>query len=114
MSTIVLIGRTPAAWSRAAIQAGDGPIFTCATAAAYRGQSSSSSIATLTRSDDPVGRALSGIVAPGSVDGSVTALSYTVATSRARPRTLRQSGRFAVISKSITAAPPFSDSIAPT
>src|SRR5881396_2864431 len=101
MSTMVLMGRTPAAWSLAAIQAGDGPIFTCATAAAYRGQSSASSIVTVTRSDEPVGIGLSAIGAPGSVDGSTIGLSYTVATSRARPRTLRQSGRFAVTSKSI-------------
>ena len=43
-STIELIGRTPAACSRAAIHFGDGPTWTSASAAAYRGHSSSSSI----------------------------------------------------------------------
>src|SRR5207247_5073472 len=45
------------------------------------------------------------MVAPRSVEGSVSGRSYAVDTSRARPRTLRQSGRLAVTSKSITASP---------
>src|SRR5262249_30141627 len=48
--------------------------------------------------------------ARASADGSVIGRSNAVATSRARPTTLRQSGRFAVISKSITASPPGSAS----
>ncbi len=47
----------------------------------------------------------------GSGDGSASGRSYAVATSRASPSTLRQSGRFAVTSKSITASPPSSGSI---
>src|SRR5258706_8698774 len=100
MSTMLLIGRTPAACSRAAIQAGEVPILTSATAAANRGHSSSSSIRTLMRSDVPVG---SGANRPLV---SLSGRSYAVATSRARPMTLSASGRFAVTSKSITASPP--------
>src|SRR3989442_2665887 len=114
MSTMVLIGRTPAACSLAVIHAGAGPIFTSATAAAYRGQSSASSIVTFTRSEEPIVTGFSAILARGSLDGSVIGLSYTVATSRARPSTLRQSGRFAVISKSMTASPSSSFSMEAT
>src|SRR5262249_14663943 len=49
--------------------------------------------------------------APGSDEGSTIGRSNAVATSRASPTTLRQSGRFAVISKSITASPSSSVSI---
>src|SRR5476651_1498456 len=111
MSTRLLIGRTPAACSRAAIQAGELPMRTSATAAANRGQSSASAIATAMRSEAPDGIAASATRAPAFADGSVNGRLYAVATSRARPITLRPSGRFAVISKSITASPPPSGSI---
>src|SRR5262245_42804207 len=45
------------------------------------------------------------MAASGAVEGRVTGRSNAVATSRASPRTLRQSGRFAVTSKSMTASP---------
>src|SRR6266536_3667206 len=105
MSTIALIGRTPAACSLAVIHAGEDAAVISATAAAYRGHSSSSSIDTAMRSDMDVGSAASLTRVPASADGSAIGKSYAVATSRARPRTLKQSGRFAVISKSTTASP---------
>src|SRR6266516_4172988 len=57
MSTIALIGRTPAACSLAVIHAGEDAAVISATAAAYRGHSSSSSIDTAMRSDMDVGSA---------------------------------------------------------
>src|SRR5262249_46579407 len=75
---------------------------TSATAAAYRGHRSASSSFTSSRSDWPTGTDASAILAPLAADGRVSGLSYAVATSRAGPRTLRQSGRLAVTSKSMT------------
>src|SRR5437867_12733794 len=98
MSTIALIGRTPAACSLAVIQSGDDVRVMSATPAAYRGHNASSSSDTVIRSDGATGRLASRTRAFESVDGSAIGRSYVVATSRARPRTLRQSGRFAVIS----------------
>src|SRR3984893_11679989 len=115
MSTIGLIGRRPAACSLAVIQAGADPAAAIsATAAAYRGHSSSSSSDTVTRSDTETGSAASRTRAAGSVEGRAIGKSNAVATSRARPRTLKQSGRFAVISKSMTASPPSRGSIEAT
>src|SRR6266487_1840133 len=106
MSTMLLMGLTPAASRRAAIHWGAGPIVTSADAAAYRGQRPASSMVTFRRSAAPIGTGANAMVAPRAVEGSVSGRSYAVDTSRARPRTLRQSGRLAVTSKSITASPP--------
>ncbi len=109
-STTLLIGRTPAAERRRASQSGDGPTRTSATAAAYRGQRSGASMATSRPSaasrravGAPGGRTVL-MGRPASSHGRRKATPQAVATSRARPTTLRQSGRLAVISKSITAS----------
>ena len=109
-STTLLIGRTPAAVRRAASQAGDGPTRTSATAAAYRGQSSASSMLTSRPSAasrlavGPDGGRTVLIGRPASSRAGAARTPHAVATSRASPATLRQSGRLAVISKSITAS----------
>ena len=106
MSTKGLIGRTSAACRRRVIHAGDTVGVTSTTAAAYRGQRSDSSSDTVRRSDSPMETGASGPRTPGFGDAGVYGSSYAVAISRARPATLRQSGRLAVTSKSITPSPP--------
>ncbi len=103
---MLLIGRTPAACRRSANHCGDVPSVTSATAPAYRGHSPGSSSEISRRSLRPVGSDASRTFAVFSGDGRMRGSANAVDTSRARPRTLRQSGRFAVISKSITASPP--------
>src|SRR5436190_17991541 len=89
---MLLIGRTPAAVNRSASHAGDGPIVTSASAAAYRPHPGSP-----TETGIPAGPSR---LAP--LGASFRARSNAVAASRDKPYTLKQSGRFAVISKSIT------------
>ena len=72
MSTIGLIGRTPAACSLAVIQAGEDAAAISAAAAAYRGHSSSSSSDTVIRSDVDTGRVARLTRAPGRMWTSVT------------------------------------------
>ena len=99
MSTTLLIDRIPAATRRAFSHGGDGPTLTSVkTRPDHRGQSSGSSTRTLTYSStvpSPVGS--------GSMPGQgARSRSKTADTSRATPYTQRQSGRFEVISRSIT------------
>ena len=61
---------------------------------------------TVTRSDVPVGRVARRRAAGAARRQAGTGRSYAVAISRAKPSTLRQSGRLAVTSKSITASAP--------
>src|SRR5581483_7764601 len=100
-----IFGRTPAASRRVDIQAGVFAVSASMTAAAYRGQSSVSSMDTDTRSDSPVGTVASSTREPGANDGGRTGSSYAVAIARASPMALRQSGRLAVTSRSITPSP---------
>src|ERR1041385_8827816 len=109
---MLLIGRTPAACSRACIQAGDAPTVTSATAPAYRGHRSASSMTTsisdlstafsdARRSDDP--SSSSSFDLPRAT-GRRIGKPNAVAISRAMPITDMQSGRLPVTSKSITAS----------
>src|SRR5262245_11155413 len=96
---MLLIGRTPAAISRSASHAGDGPIRTSTAASAYRPQAGSSM---KTGGLGGVGWGVEGAVSSTPTPEPPILLLNATAASRARPYTLRQSGRLAVISKSIT------------
>ncbi len=97
MSTTLLIGRCPAAISRAFSHGGEGPIFTSSnTRAVKRGHSSGHSTITSAASSGP-SEPSSCSHGSGASDSSVAACS-----SRATPYTPRQSGRLGVISSSIT------------
>ncbi len=99
-STTLLIGRIPAARRLAFSQAGDGPIRTPSKARAMkRGQRSGHSTTTAAASSSPAD--------PGSdaQGGGASGAPVEAWTSRAIPYTPRQSGRFGVISNSITSVP---------
>ena len=95
---MLLMGRTPIARSRSRIHLGEGAIFTLRTIrAVYRGHSSGSGVSTSRSS----GRTPA---PPPFTSGwwKQQGLSKVAAASRARPITLRQSGRLGVISNSTT------------
>ena len=98
MSTMLLMGRTPMERSRSRIHLGEGAILTLRTMrAVYRGTRSASGVSTSSRSASTPS-------APPLTTGSWRArgASKVADTSRARPMTLRQSGRLGVISNSTT------------
>ena len=98
MSTMLLMGRTPLARSRWRIHRGEGPIFTLRTIrAVYRGHSSGFSISTSSSSATLV-PSVPFTWGSGRLRGTLK----VAALSRARPMTLRQSGRLGVISNSTT------------
>ena len=93
------MARTPAAWSRLVIQAGEDEVSRISqTAAAYRGHSSASSM----RHGDAARMAFAWSCSLAQPGRQPKRQAYAVAISRAKPTTLRQSGRLAVTSKSMT------------
>src|SRR5882757_1328734 len=100
MSTTLEIGRIPAADSRSCSHSGEGPTFTSLkTRAVKRGQRSGTSTVTLAKSSalpSPVAAASS---AQGSAESGAPVTAWT---SRATPKTPKQSLRFGVTSISST------------
>ena len=110
MSTMLLIGRTPAACSRACIQAGDGADR--ARRRRRRRSAGTAPASSIVMSMSPSRRTRRRQLdeRPAGPDARAVAVDapdaaaagrYAVATSRAMPMTLRQSGRLAVTSKSM-------------
>ena len=99
-STTLLMERWPTASRRSTSQAGDGPTVTPRMIRArYRGQSAASSTSTVTAD---------GAASPASgttTSGRRRAVPERAAISRASPRWLMQSPRFAVMSTSSTVSP---------
>ena len=92
--------------SLSASQEGEGPTRTSNTCAQYLGQSAGSSIVTSTESDGRTSDT-SGPAA-GVASGIRSGWPQIAAASRASPMWFRQSGRFAVISRSMTGWAPVS------
>ena len=100
MSTILLIGRCPAARSRSCIHRGDGPTVTLSiTVATYRAHSPGSSIATATASDT------AGPFSAYAPSGACHCAPVIAATSRAMPSMLIVSARFGHVCTSSTTSP---------
>jgi hypothetical protein len=98
ISTRMLIGRRPMAFSRSASHLGEGPFLTPRiNRPANTGQASPSTLTAIGQGKVP---------GTGAIDRSFSVPTPAAARSRAMPATPSQSGRLGVTSKSITASRP--------